>query len=253
MNTNNSLRGQSVLILGATDVVGSGACQVFLDAGARVVVVARTEDKLKELLGRFDIHRTNLIGVVGGLDTRAQIEEIRSVVRAALNGYTVDHVISTLGMVSLTPDGISTGDINVLRTCFDDSLYPTILCAQVFLQDLRDKEGSTYTIVSGGFAHKCHFPRAWVGTIKSAAMNGVIESLICDMANAKVRVNGNCLHYGLARPGDTEKNPAPSGAETEASNMEFAKTFLKIIDRKDLRGQIICHDNRGDTDRFLQA
>ncbi|HYE74884.1 MAG TPA: SDR family oxidoreductase [Blastocatellia bacterium] len=239
--------------MGATDVVGSGACQVFLEAGARVVVVTRTEDKLKELLGRFDMHRTNLIGVVGGLDTRAQIEEIRSVVRAALNGYTVDHVISSFGTVPLTPDGISTGDVNVLRTCFEDSLFPTILCAQVFMQDLRDKEGSTYTIVSGGFAHKCHFPRAWVGAIKSAAMNGVIESLSCDMANAKVRVNGNCLHYGLAKPSDDKNHYQSSSGEPESSGIDFAKTFLKIIERKDLRGQIICHDNRGDTDRFLQA
>lgn len=231
-------------------MVGSGACQVFLEAGARVVVVARTEDKLKELVSRFDTHRTQLVGVVGGFDTRAQIEEIRSVVRAALSGHSVDHVISTIGFGSLTPDGISTGDLNVLRSCFDDSLYPTILCAQVFLQDIRDKEGATYTIVSGGFAHKCYYPRAWVGTVKNAAMNGVIESLCCDTANAKVRVNGNCLHYGIGRPGE-DKNEL--GAEAETANIDFARTFLKIIERKDLRGQIVCQDTRGDTDRFLQA
>jgi NAD(P)-dependent dehydrogenase (short-subunit alcohol dehydrogenase family) len=236
--------------LGATGVVGSGACQVLLEAGARVVVVARTEDKLKDLLSRFDMHRTNLVGVVGNLDTRAQIEEIRSVVRAALQGNPVDHVISTIGFVSLTPDGISTGDVNVLRSCFEDSLFPTILCAQVFLQDIRDKEGATYTIVSGGFAHKCYYPRAWVGTIKNAAMNGVVESLCSDLANAKVRINGNCLHYGIGRPGEDRNN---LGAEAESSNTDFARTFLKIIERKDLRGAIICQDSRADTERFLQA
>jgi hypothetical protein len=161
----------------------------------------------------------------------------------------VDHVVSTIGYSTLTPGGISTGDINVLRSCFEDSLYPTILCAQVFLQDIRDKENATYTIVSGGFAHKCHYPRAWVGTVKSAALNGVIESLCCDMADAKVRVNGNCLHYGVDRMGDEKGH----GSEAEVANIDFAKTFLKIIERKDLKGKIICHDTRGDTDRFLQA
>jgi short-subunit dehydrogenase involved in D-alanine esterification of teichoic acids len=130
-----------------------------LEAGARVIIITETEEELKTSIEKFEQFRSHLIGIVGHFESRAQIEEIRSVVRAALRGETVDHVISAFGNITKSMDGISTGDINALKKTLDDNLYPTILCAQVFLQDLRDKDGSTYTIVSGGYAHKCYYPK----------------------------------------------------------------------------------------------
>jgi NAD(P)-dependent dehydrogenase (short-subunit alcohol dehydrogenase family) len=245
-----SLRGQSVLILGSNSVVGIGAAQQFLDEGARVVLVTRTEETLRELVNKFEPFKTQMIGIVGSFDTRSQVEEIRAVMKAALNGESVNHVVSAIGMLTLTHSGISASDLTALKTALDESLYPTILCAQVFLQDLKDKEGSTYTIVSGGFAHKCYYPNAWVGTVKNAAMNGVVESLACDMASSKVRVNGNCLHYGIGMPGHDEKNQP---LDVEAANVDFGRTFVKIIEKKDLRGSLVCQDSKLDTERFLQA
>jgi len=236
-------------ILGSNGIVGVSVAQQFLEAGARVVLVAQTEEQLKALVHRFEPHKRQLVGIVGGFTSRAQVEEVRSVLMAALNGNTIDHVVSAIGQVDLTPEGISAGDaVNALKACLEESLYPTIVCAQVFLPDLRDKDGSTYTIVCSGFAHKCYYPNAWVGTVKNAAMTGVIESLACDFANAKVRINGNCLHYGISFPGhDSMSSPHA------APDNSFAQTFLKIVKKKDVRGCIICHDSKLDTERFLQA
>lgn len=236
--------------MGSAGIVGSTAAQQFLEAGAKVILVAHHEEDLRKLVNRFELYKAQIVGIVGGFESRAQIEEIRAVMKAALNGESVDHVVSAIGIVSLTPDGISTADINALKACFDESLYPTILSAQVFLQDLKDKEGATYTIVSSGFSHKCYYPNAWVGTVKNAAINGVVESLSAEMANSKVRINGNCLHYGIGLPGH---DTSSVGQEAEAANVNFARTFLKIIERKDLRGFLICQDSKLETERFLQA
>jgi len=229
-------------------MVGSGAVARFLEAGARVVVVARTEQKLKDLLNKFAPRSSQLIGVVGEFNSRAEVEEIRSVIKAALNGESVNHVVSTIGFIDVPQHGITSGDLGALKKCLDDSLFPTILCGQVFMEDLKDKPGSTYTIVTGGFAHKCYAPNLWVGTIKNAALNGVVESFICDTKDSAVRVNGNCFHYGICRPGE-DKNQLGLGADV--TNLETGQTFIRIIERKDLKGEIIHHDVREDTERFL--
>jgi hypothetical protein len=83
-------------------------------------------------------------------------------------------------------------------------------------------------------------------------MLGVIESLSSDLAHSKVRVNGNCVHYGIS-VSEAEQQVAESSLKSEMTGKDFGKTFLKIIQHPEFRGQVICHESREDTERFLQA
>jgi NAD(P)-dependent dehydrogenase (short-subunit alcohol dehydrogenase family) len=166
-----SLKSQTALVLGGTGFIGYGAAFQFLKEGATVVVPSRTEARLQELLKKFpkEVESKQLIGLVGSFQTKAEVEETYKNVKKLLGGASPDHVVSSFGFASTTPKGITESDIAVLSASFDESLYPSIYAAQVILSDIREKEGSTYTVVSGGLAHFCIFPG-----------KNVLQTLFCD-------------------------------------------------------------------------
>ena len=242
-----SLKGKNILVLGGSGVVGSGAIYHFLHEGANVVVVSRTDAKLQELLKGFPTKKDNLHGVVGSYETKATVQELYGKVKAALKGASPDHVVSSLGFAALTPTGIADSDLKILTDSFAESLVPSILASQVIIPDIREKEGSTYTIVSGGFAHGCYFPGAWPATIKNAAINAFIMSLASDTEKSKVRTNGCCLHYSVAPPGaDKNQMGMPPSQDSHA----FGKVFLGFASKADLKGKIVCFAVKEDAEKF---
>jgi NAD(P)-dependent dehydrogenase (short-subunit alcohol dehydrogenase family) len=162
-----SLKGKNALVLGATGVIGSGAAFQLLNEGATVVVVSRTESKLQELIQELGADKDRLVGIVAGYGTKKEVEQMYAKVKVALKGASPDHVVSSIGFAAVTPTGIIDADLTALQDSFSESLFPNILTAQVILADIRDKEGATFTLVSGGLAHKCYFPGTWAATIKT--------------------------------------------------------------------------------------
>jgi len=242
-----SLRGKNALVLGASGTLASGAVSQFLQEGATVVVVSRSDAKLKEIFGMFANKKENLRGVVGTYETKAQVEELYAKVKEALNGSSPDHVVSSLGFATLTPNGIISSDLKTLTDSFAESLFPTILAAQVILSDIRDKEGTTYTVTTGGFAHDCYWPGMWPATIKNSALSAVIKSLAKDTEANKVRVNGNCPHYSIAYPGAKINN---FNLPVEQDSHEFGKTFLGFVLDPNLKGKLVDFDKKEDAEKF---
>ena len=244
-----SLKGKLALVLGATGVIGSGAAYQFLKEGATVVVVSRTQDKVQELVNELskDHGKERIHGVVGSYESKKSVEELYAKAKTALKGASPDHVVSSIGFAAVTPTGIIDADVGVLKEAFDESLYSAILAAQVILADIRDKEGATYTIVSGGLAHKAFWPGAWPATIKNAAVNALVLSLAADTADKKVRVNCNCLHFSVGKPGNATNQ---IGMPLVQTSNEFGKTFLGFIAKQDLKGEIVCMGSKEEAEKF---
>ena len=245
-----SLKGKNALVLGASGTLASGAVAQFLQEGATVVVVSRTDAKLKDIFGTFADKKENLRGVVGTYETKAQVEKLYAKVKEALNGASPDHVVSSLGFATLTPNGIISSDLKTLTDSFTESLFPTILAAQVILADIRDKEGTTYTVTTGVFAYDCYFPGMWPATIKNSALNAVIKSLAKDTEANKVRVNGNCPHYSIAYPGAKMNN---FNLPVEQDSHEFGKTYLGFILDTNLKGKLVDFPKKEDAEKFYVA
>ncbi|KAH9246691.1 hypothetical protein BASA81_015740 [Batrachochytrium salamandrivorans] len=249
------LKGKAVLVLGGAGTIGSGAVFQFLHHGARVVVVSRHPDQLEKLLAQFpDYVRTSrLYGVVGDYDSKQHVEETYEEVKRHLgNGIQLDHVVSTLGPISLglhsvSKNGMSQSDIQLLHESLEENLFPTILASQVYLKDLKQKEGSTYTIVFGGYgvAAQDTFPGAWAGVVKNAALEAAISTLISETKEDKVRVNGCGVHFGIVPAYTKTTNQYP----VQDTNL-FANVFLKVIQHKDLKGQMIHFNLKEDSEHF---
>ena len=93
---------KTVVVLGATGVVGSGVVRKYLDAGATVVGVSRNGSNLERLKQQIGISdREPFVGVVGDFVTEASAAEVFLSVAAALGGRAIDHVVSVLGFAAV--------------------------------------------------------------------------------------------------------------------------------------------------------
>jgi len=244
-----SLKGKTALVLGATGTIGYGAAYDLLKEGARVAVVARTQQKLDKLLDEFKEFTNNVVGVTGSFESKKSVESFYTEVKHALNGPP-DHVVSSLGFVDMTEAGILSSDVSVVKHSIDEYLYPSIVAAQVIVSDIKDNEGATYTVMNGGFCHACVFPGCWAATIKNAAINSMFMCLVTDTAKNNVRVNCSCLHFSVNKPGEkTNKLNMPA----EMDSVEYGRVFLAIINKKDLKGQSVCERNKEEFLNFVST
>ena len=113
---------------------------------------------------------------------------------------------------------------------------------------MKNTEGSTLSVVSGGFAHGCFFPGAWPATIKGSMLTALVSSLAADSIDSKIRVNGVCLHYSVAV--GPKGTPNQFNFPSAQSYSEFGKVFLRIIQRTEIKGKLTCFTVPEDAEKF---
>lgn len=231
-----SFKNQRVVILGATGVVGCGIVRKYLDAGATVVGVSRSQANLHKLRQQIAIRDSEAFhDIVGDFRDETSAHAAKQAVVAALGGEPIDHVVSVLGFVAIAKPPTES-PLDVLKGALDDGLYNNYLVAKEFLPGMKGRDAS-FTLVSGGLAH---FPppniALWLGTVKNAALNALGFALTTETANDKVRVNTVCIHFGVAPiGGDKNQFGMPSLGDT----LRLAPAFLGVA-RGTQKGQLIC-------------
>jgi NAD(P)-dependent dehydrogenase (short-subunit alcohol dehydrogenase family) len=232
-----SLSGQVVVVAGATGVVASGATRKFLDAGATVVGVSRSRDKLAELAKTLKISPSeSFIPVAGDFDSETSAEATRAAVVSTLGGKAIDHVLSAVGFIA-TGGAPTATPLAVLKKSLDDGLYNTFLVAKSFLPLVKDRAGASYTLVSGGLAHfPPPSPTLWMATLKNAAVNALTFGLASETAESAVRVNTICIHFSVAPVGGAKNQ---LGFPADKDTLSLGSAFLGVA-KGSAKGQVIC-------------
>jgi len=235
-----SLSGKVTVILGASGIVGYGATHFHLTEGATVVAVGREKKKLEEFKKKLgSIAEKNLILVAfDDYNEEKSVGALKSAVYGALPKDTkIDHVISNLGWLPESESPTKSG-VKALKATFDEALYTNVTATSAFLPDLKDREGSTFSLVSGGLAH-FHSPQLltkWTATVKNAAMNAFYLTLVAEAAGTKVRVGNFCIHLGVAYPGG-DKNQWGFPA---INTMDIGGTFTLFASDTSIKGSQWC-------------
>jgi len=243
-----SFERKTVVVVGATGVVGSGVVRKYLDAGATVVGVSRQQDHLAKL--------KETIKIRPGEPFREAIAEFKDEASAAAAGAAIkeragapiDHVVSVQGFVAFAKAPTET-PVSDLRHALDDGLFNNLLAAKALLPELKGREGSTFTLVSGGLAHiPPPDPSLWLGTLKNASLNALTYALAAETANDKVRVNTICIHFGVAPVGG-HKNQF--GMDAEGDTLRLAPAFLGLA-RGAQKGQLLCLNTWADAEALAR-
>jgi NAD(P)-dependent dehydrogenase (short-subunit alcohol dehydrogenase family) len=245
----SSFQGKSVVVVGATGVVGSGICKAFLEQGAFVVGVSRSAAKLDELKKTLGVTgQDTFAAAVGDFKDEATSALAVAAIDRALAGRAIDHVVSSQGFVKFGPPATQT-TTHQLQEALDDGLFVNFHAARALLPGIKQRPGS-FTMVSGGLAHMPPpDPAMWMGTVKNAAVNALTFALAAETARDHVRVNTICIHFGVAPMGGRQNQ---FGLATERDTLGLAPAFLAVARGKQ-KGQVLCLSSWADVDALARS
>ena len=191
-----SLDGKTAFVTGASYGLGVGFAKALAEAGANVVLAARSVDKLADVAGQLD-------GL--GVKTLVQYCDVTdpATVRAAVTASwetfgRIDVLVNNAGVIAETgimperiPDEMfaqtMNTNVNGLFTC----------CREVGSRQLADgKGGSIINVASvAGLGAQPHFPTGYQAS-KAAVIN-LTRNLAASWASRGVRVNALCPGFTL--------------------------------------------------------
>lgn len=185
----HSLEGKTALVTGGSRGIGFGIARSFIDAGARVMLVARKADQLEDAAKELGAAAAWRVGHVGKAEDAAScvaacIQELGGLDILVNNAATNPYVGAVID-VDL-PRWDKTFEVNLRG--------PLLWTQEAWRQSLRDHGGTVINISSvGGLTTSASLS---VYNITKAALIHMTKQLASELA-PKVRVN--CIAPGLIR------------------------------------------------------
>ena len=187
------LKDKVVIITGASSGIGEAMAKCYAEAGAKVVLGARSEDKLKTL--------TEEIQAKGGEAVYCAVDVVNEQECKAL----IDKAVETFGRIDvlICNAGISMRaifddvDLKVLHRLMDVNFWGTVNCSKYALPYLQATKGSLVGISSVAGLHG--LPGRTGYSASKYAMTGFLETVRIE--NLK-----KGLHVMVACPGFTASN-----------------------------------------------
>lgn len=232
-----SLKDRVIVITGASSGIGEAMAKVYAAQGARVVLGARSVEKLRQLAD--EIHAGGGQAAFCGVDV-TKPEECRELIETAVRTFgRLDVLICNAGisMRALFDDV----DLEVLHRLMDVNFWGTVNCCKYALPYLQQSHGSIVGISSVAGLHG--LPGRTGYSASKYAMTGFLETLRIE--NLK-----KGLHVMIACPGFTASNVRFSaltahGAQQgetprDESKMMTAEEVARIVGRGILRRKRLC-------------
>ncbi|MDI3408234.1 SDR family NAD(P)-dependent oxidoreductase [Streptomyces cavernicola] len=114
-----SLDGKVALITGASSGIGAAAARVFVREGARVVLFARREARLKELTAELSASGADAVYCAGDVQDSADVER------------AVAHAVQTYGRLDVAFNNAGTGGELAPLHLLDDAAYDLVMDTNV--------------------------------------------------------------------------------------------------------------------------
>jgi 3-oxoacyl-[acyl-carrier protein] reductase len=244
-----ALDGKRILITGASRGIGAAVCTALATQGARLVLVARDENRLRQLAA----------GLKGGPHTVVPID-----VSDAGSWKLAHRIVAPEGVLdavvpaaaALGPIGpIGTWDIEDFRRTLDLNVCGTLLAVLAGIEGLRAAKGSIVTFSGGGATSP--LPRFDAYAASKAAVVRLTENIAEDLRDDEVRANSVAPGFVLT----------PMHEETLAAGPErvgeayFQKTRRAMTEgggdppelAADLVGFLVSDASRGITGKLISA
>lgn len=189
----NALKGKIVVITGASSGIGEAMAKVYSEMGAKVVLGARSEEKLAELT--TEIHNRGGEAAYCATDV-TKSEDCKRLIDTAVEAFGgIDVLICNAGIsMRAIFDDV---DLSVLHRLMDVNFWGTVYCSKYALPYLQKSKGSLVGISSVAGLHG--LPGRTGYSASKYAMTGLLETIRIE--NIK-----KGLHVMVACPGFTASN-----------------------------------------------
>lgn len=187
------MQDKTVVITGASSGIGKACAYVFSQMGARVVLAARNEEKLQQVVQDLEAQQRQVLAVKTDV---AEESDCRRLIDKTIEHFgRIDVLINNAGisMRGLFKDT----DTDVIQQLMDVNFWGTVYCTRHALPHLLKAKGSVVGVSSiAGFQG---LPGRTGYSSSKFAMHGFLETL-------RVEHLRDGLHVMIAAPGFTATN-----------------------------------------------
>ena len=133
-----------VIVTGASSGIGLAAARLFGSLGARVVMAARSEEKMLELSPSVSSDPANVLGVKADVSVE---DDCRALVEKTVERFgRIDILVNNAGLSMRAM--FSDLDLKVLRTLMDVNFWGTVQCTKFALPYLLESKGQVVGVIS---------------------------------------------------------------------------------------------------------
>jgi len=240
----NTFRDKVVIVTGASSGIGEATAREFAKCGSRIVLAARSQEKLSSIVSEINAADGQAIYVVTDVTSE---KDCRNLVERTIEKYgKIDILVNNAG-VSMRARFIDT-DLKVLHRLMDVNFWGTVYCTKYALPHIIEQKGSLVGVSSVAGFHG--LPGRTGYSASKFAIHGLLETIRIE--NLK-----NGLHVMIIAPGFTTTSIrhnallADGSAQGESPRDEHklmppeyvARWILKGI-RKKKRNKLLTWDGR---------
>jgi NAD(P)-dependent dehydrogenase (short-subunit alcohol dehydrogenase family) len=180
------LDGRGAVVIGGTGVLCGAIAEGFARAGAKVVIVGRSQEKADARIKSIQEGGGEALFVQADVTTRAGIESALAAAQNALQA--IDVLVNGAGVNSATPyQEISEEE---WQRIFDTNLKSVFLACQIFGKVMLGQEGGGSIINITSMAGMTPLSRVFTYSATKAALINLTQNLAREWATRGVRVNG---------------------------------------------------------------
>ena len=185
MNEQRSIKGNWILITGASKGLGKEMATLFAGEGANLIVTARTGELLEELRSSVVANGVECIAMAGDLRDTAMLEKVKSL----CIDKQIDVLVNNAGVVDITPlEGVS--DARVDEVIDLNLVIPIKLTKAVIGMFKTRKSGVIVNVNSAG--GKKPVPDHTVYCASKYGFNGFAETLKLEIKGLGIRIISVC-------------------------------------------------------------
>ena len=183
------LTGQVVIVTGASSGIGEATARRLVNAGAKVVISARRQDRLNALARALDPAGANVLPVVG--DVTSEPDRQALVAAAFAKFGRIDALVNNAGYGTRGP--VEIVPVDLIRKNYETNIFSLIALTQLVLPHMRER-GSGCIVNIGSVAGKIARPLSSIYDSTKHALEALTDGLRGELQPFGVRVS-------LIRPG----------------------------------------------------
>jgi 3-oxoacyl-[acyl-carrier protein] reductase len=239
-----SLEGRTAVVTGASRGIGRGIARCFAEAGADVVVTARTESALAQLCD--EIGGDRVLAVAGDV---SRPDDIANVLGAARRRFgRLDILCHCAGIYPETP--IETISMDEWHAVVDTNLTSTFVAVREAMPVMRAQGSGRIVLISSITGVLTGYPGLAHYAATKAGMLGFMRSAALELAPHGITINaiepGSIRTEGLADLGEDAiaamEAYIPLGCLGAPDDIAFAAIFLASDAARYITGQTIVVD-----------
>ena len=208
MNNPFSLKGKTILVTGSSSNIGRKIAIRCSEMGAKVVVVARDEERMKETLAKMDGdgHKYMQVDLADAASIAALTESLP----------TLDGLVMCAARFDSTP--VKNIKRETIQAMFETNTFANFELVQKLLKQKKIEKGGSIVFISSVASMRPYKGNSLYSATKGA-INSFSKVLATELGAKRIRVN--CIHPGIVRRDEGVREGALTVEQQRAEMEKF--------------------------------